>query len=162
MPKAIEAAHFAEDVIEACQVDAREMDYDLSVEVYRPGESKQAAYGSMTLTYDYGISFLIWKIPEGLRWIYGKGEIYAGNYAGLWDGAFYSVIGGSICGVFLFWQYRHFVCKERRSGMKRDYGYLWGNVASGRYDRHVGILFWQEIKSPFGMGLALALEQMFG
>lgn len=53
----IEAAHFAEDVIEACQADAREMDYDLSVEVYRPGGSKQAAYGSMTLTYDYGISF---------------------------------------------------------------------------------------------------------
>ena len=26
----------------------------------------------------------------------------------------------------------------------------------------LGILFWQEIKSPFGMGLALALEQMFG
>lgn len=47
----------AEDVIEACQADAREMDYDLSVEVYRPGGSKQAAYGSMTLTYDYGISF---------------------------------------------------------------------------------------------------------
>ena len=53
----IETAHFAEDVIEACQADAREMDYDLSVEVYRPGGSKQAAYGSMTLTYDYGISF---------------------------------------------------------------------------------------------------------
>ena len=27
------------------------------MEVYRPGGSKQAAYGSMTLTYDYGISF---------------------------------------------------------------------------------------------------------
>ena len=26
----------------------------------------------------------------------------------------------------------------------------------------LGILFCQEIKSPFGMGLALALEQMFG
>lgn len=26
----------------------------------------------------------------------------------------------------------------------------------------LGILFWQEIKSPFVMGLALALEQMFG
>ena len=44
-------------MIEACQADAEEMDYDLSVEVYRPGESKQAAYGSMALTYDYGILF---------------------------------------------------------------------------------------------------------
>ena len=26
----------------------------------------------------------------------------------------------------------------------------------------LGILFWQEVKNPFGMGLALALEQMFG
>ncbi len=53
----IEAAHFAKNVIEACQADAEEMDYGLSVEVYRPGESKQAAYGSLALTYAYGIPF---------------------------------------------------------------------------------------------------------
>ena len=53
----IEAAHFAKDVIETCQEDAKEMGYDLNVDVYRPGESKQAAYGRMVLTYDYGISF---------------------------------------------------------------------------------------------------------
>ena len=57
---------------------------------------------------------------------------------------FYSVIGG------------------RRSGMKEimdTYGEMLLAVVTTVM---LGILFWQEIKSPFGMGLALALEQMFG
>ena len=53
----ISAAIFEEFVIEACQAVELEMDYDICVDVSRPGGSKQAAYGSMTLTYDYGISF---------------------------------------------------------------------------------------------------------
>ena len=43
--------------ITATSVSARNANAFLTVEVYRPGGSKQAAYGSMTLTYDYGISF---------------------------------------------------------------------------------------------------------
>ena len=73
---------------------------------------------------------------------------------------FYSVIGGSICGVFLL--AIQALCKERRSGMKEimdTYGEMLLAVVTTVM---LGILFWQEIKSPFGMGLALALEQMFG
>lgn len=75
---------------------------------------------------------------------------------------FFTVSSAAVFVASFFWQYRRFVCKERRSGMKEimdTYGEMLLAVVTTVM---LGILFWQEIKSPFGMGLALALEQMFG
>ena len=109
-----------------------------------------------------GFPFLIWKIPERLRWIYGKGGTICRKLCGIMGWRFFTVSSAAVFVASFFWQYRHFVCKERRSGMKEimdTYGEMLLAVVTTVM---LGILFWQEIKSPFGMGLALALEQMFG
>ncbi len=42
--------------------------------------------------------------------------------------------------------------------MKRDYGYLWGNVASGRYDRHVEDLVLARDKKSFWHGVGAGIR----
>ena len=53
----MEASHYAKNVVEACQADAKTQNYDLQVEWSTRAGKERAAYGNVALTYVYGMPF---------------------------------------------------------------------------------------------------------